>query len=122
MPTLLFDQSELVSRHIVEQLAKGDSIPMLDIMQRHHKVSFYLGDITDEWSVLDILKKLGVTYIVQNALLPQGVKDLSIYVKINIKGTRAVVGMAITASVHRLVHTSSTSVTFDGTDVMNINK
>ncbi|KIN97953.1 hypothetical protein M404DRAFT_31764 [Pisolithus tinctorius Marx 270] len=116
------DRSELVGRHVVEQLAKGDSIPVSDIVQRHHEVSFYLGDITDERGVLDILKKLGITYIVQNALLPQGAKDLSIYVKINIEGTGAVVGVAIAASVHRLVHTSSASVTFDGTDVMNINE
>ncbi|KAI6153202.1 hypothetical protein BKA82DRAFT_4349697 [Pisolithus tinctorius] len=116
------DRSELVGRHIVEQLAKGDSIPVLDIVQRHHKVSFYLGDITDEQGMLDILKKSGITYIVQNALLPQGAKDLSIYVKINIEGTRAVISVAIAASVHRLVHTSSTSITFDGTDVMNVDE
>ncbi|KAI6146254.1 hypothetical protein BKA82DRAFT_4015822 [Pisolithus tinctorius] len=114
------DRSELVGRHIVEWLAKADSIPVLDIVQRHHEVSFYLGDITDEWDVLDILERSGITYIVQNALLWRGAKDPSVYFRGYVEGTRAIIEAAITASVHKLVYTSSTGVVFDSTDIMNL--
>ncbi|KAI6155838.1 hypothetical protein BKA82DRAFT_3922871, partial [Pisolithus tinctorius] len=81
------DRSELVGRHIVERLANGDSIPVLDIVQRHHEVSFYSGDTTDEWDMLDILERSGITYIVQNALLRRGAEDPSVYSWGYVEGT-----------------------------------
>ncbi|KAI6157147.1 hypothetical protein BKA82DRAFT_3955923, partial [Pisolithus tinctorius] len=108
--------------HIVEWLVKGDSIPMLDIVQRHHEVSFYLGDITDEQDVLDILERSGIAYIVQNALLRRGVKDPSVYFRGYIEGTQAVIEAAITAGVHKLVYTSSAGIIFDSTDIVNVNE
>ncbi|KIO03135.1 hypothetical protein M404DRAFT_27420 [Pisolithus tinctorius Marx 270] len=95
------DRSELVGRHVVERLAKGDSIPVSDIVQRHHEVSFYSGDTTDERDVLDILERSGVTYIVQNALLRRGAKDPSVYFRGYVEGTRAVIEAAIAAGVLR---------------------
>ncbi|KIO01491.1 hypothetical protein M404DRAFT_28533, partial [Pisolithus tinctorius Marx 270] len=91
------DRSELVGRHVVERLAKGDSIPVMDIVQRHHEVSFYLGDITDERDMLDILERLGV--VTTNALLRRGAKDPSIYFRAYVEGTRAVIEAAIAAGV-----------------------
>ncbi|KIO03540.1 hypothetical protein M404DRAFT_43873, partial [Pisolithus tinctorius Marx 270] len=83
---------------------------------------FYLEDITDEWDVLDILNKSGVTYIVQNALLWHSAKDPSIYFKGYVEGTRAVIDTAIAAGVHKLVYTSSAGIIFDSTDVVNVDK
>ncbi|KAI6148877.1 hypothetical protein BKA82DRAFT_22636 [Pisolithus tinctorius] len=100
----------------------GDSIPVLDIVQRHHEVSFYLGDITDERDMLDILERSGVTYIVQNALLRRGAKDPSVYFRGYVEGTRAVIEAAIAAGVRRLVYTSSAGVVFDSTDVVNVDE
>ncbi|KAI6008925.1 hypothetical protein F5J12DRAFT_936094 [Pisolithus orientalis] len=54
---------------------------MLGIVQRHHDVPVGLGDITDEWNMLDILNKSGTTSIIWNTLLQQGVKDPSAYIK-----------------------------------------
>ncbi|KAI6143770.1 hypothetical protein BKA82DRAFT_3952884, partial [Pisolithus tinctorius] len=87
-------------------LARGDVISMLDIIQRHHdgdlsphNVLFCMGDITDEWDVLDILKESGTTCIVQTASPQDSTEDPSIYYKVNIKGTQA-----ITAGVHRPIY------------------
>ncbi|KAI6141487.1 3-beta hydroxysteroid dehydrogenase/isomerase family-domain-containing protein, partial [Pisolithus tinctorius] len=110
-------------RCIIEQLARGDAVPVLDIVQRHHgHASFYLEDITDEQDVLDILNKLGATYIVQNALLRRGAKDPSVYFRGYVEGTQAVIDAAIAASVHKLVYTSSAGVVFDSTDIMNVDE
>ncbi|KAI6157723.1 3-beta hydroxysteroid dehydrogenase/isomerase family-domain-containing protein [Pisolithus tinctorius] len=84
---------------------------MLDIVQRHHDIPVYLGDVTNEWDVLDILERSGITYIVQNALL-----------RGYIEGTRAIIEAAIAASVCKLVYMSSTGIIFDSTDVMNVDK
>ncbi|KAI6154929.1 hypothetical protein BKA82DRAFT_4432149 [Pisolithus tinctorius] len=119
---LTVDRSEILGRHAVEQLARGDTIPMLDIVQRHHDVPFYSGDTTDEQDVLDILERSGVTYIVQNALLRQGARDPSVYFRGYVEGTRAIIEAAITAGVCRLVYTSSAGVVFDSTDVVNVDE
>ncbi|KAI5993143.1 hypothetical protein F5J12DRAFT_697466, partial [Pisolithus orientalis] len=110
-----------IRRCIIGQIMKGDTVSVLDIMQRHHDAPGHMENITDEWDVLDVLKNLGVTCIIQNTLLQQGMKDLSIYIKINIKGTGAIIDTAITAGDHRLIYMSSASVVFNGTCVMNIN-
>ncbi|KAI6155129.1 hypothetical protein BKA82DRAFT_22199 [Pisolithus tinctorius] len=119
---LTIDRSEILGRHTVEQLARGDTIPMLDIVQRHHDVPFCSGDTTDERDVLDILERSGVTYIVQNALLWRGAKDPSVYFRGYVEGTRAVIEAAIAAGVCKLVYTSSTGVVFDSTDVVNVDE
>ncbi|KIO04285.1 hypothetical protein M404DRAFT_144012, partial [Pisolithus tinctorius Marx 270] len=114
--------SKILGRHTIEQLARGDTIPMLDIVQRHHDVPFYSGDTTDKWDVLDILERSGVTYIVQNALLRRGVKDPSVYFRGYIEGTQAIVEAAIAAGVRKLIYTSSAGIIFDSTDIMNVNE
>ncbi|KAI6148415.1 hypothetical protein BKA82DRAFT_4479326, partial [Pisolithus tinctorius] len=119
---LTVDRSEILGRHAVEQLARGDTIPMLDIVQRHHDVPFYSGDTTDERDVLDILERSGITYIVQNALLRRGARDPSIYFRGYVEGTRAIIEAAIAAGVRRLVYTSSAGIVFDSTDVVNVDE
>lgn len=93
---------------------------MLGIVQRHHDAPFYLGDVVEDRDVLDILKGLGVTYIVQATLQKRGAKDPSVYIKVNVEGPRAVVDAAIAAGVCRLVYTSSASVMFNGTDIVEV--
>ncbi|KAI6153019.1 hypothetical protein BKA82DRAFT_3952468, partial [Pisolithus tinctorius] len=88
--------SEFIEQHSIKQLAKGDTISVLDIVQRHCSVLFGLGS--------------------------RGTRDLSVYVKINIEGTRAVFDAAVTAGIHRLIYTSSTGVVINGTNVLNVNE
>ncbi|KAI6140502.1 hypothetical protein BKA82DRAFT_4450509 [Pisolithus tinctorius] len=106
----------------VDRSELGDSIPVMDIVQRHHKVSFYLGDITDKQDMLDILERLGITYIVQNALLRRGAKDPSIYFRAYVEGTRAVIEAAIAAGVRKLVYTSFAGVVIDSADIVNVDE
>ncbi|KIN98036.1 hypothetical protein M404DRAFT_31730 [Pisolithus tinctorius Marx 270] len=95
---------------------------MLDIVQRHHEVSFYLGDITDDRDVLDILNKSGAMCTIHITLLQRGTKDLSIYIKANVEGTRAVIDTAIAAGVSGLIYSSSASIIFIGTDIVNVDE
>ncbi|KIO08067.1 hypothetical protein M404DRAFT_378733 [Pisolithus tinctorius Marx 270] len=93
-------RSEFLGRRAIEQLVRGDTVPVLDIVQRHHgHVSLYSGDTTDERDVLDILERSGITYIVQNALLQRGMKDPSVYFGGYVEGTRAVIEATIAAGV-----------------------
>ncbi|KAI6146868.1 hypothetical protein BKA82DRAFT_30585 [Pisolithus tinctorius] len=44
----VIDRSRFIGRHTIKQLAKGNSVSVLDIVQRHHDIPVYLGNVTDE--------------------------------------------------------------------------
>ncbi|KAG6372859.1 3-beta hydroxysteroid dehydrogenase/isomerase family-domain-containing protein [Boletus reticuloceps] len=120
---LVIGGSGFVGRHIVEQLvARGDVVSVFDIVQRHHDVPFYSGDITDEQDVLNAIRKSGTTCIIHTASPQHGAKDPSIYYKVNVDGTQAVINAAVAAGVRKLVYTSSAGVVFDGKDVINLDE
>ncbi|KAF9231507.1 hypothetical protein BU15DRAFT_90891 [Melanogaster broomeanus] len=78
---------------------------------RHHDVPFYSGDITNERQVFDAIHKSGTTCIIHTASPTHGAKDPSIYHKVNVEGTQAVINAAVAAGV-----------VFDGNDVINLDE
>ena len=60
---LVIGGSGFVGRHIVDALlARGDSVAVFDIVQRYHDVPFYSGDISEEKSVSDALRKARICF------------------------------------------------------------
>ena len=56
---LVIGGSGFLGRHIVEALlARNDSVSVFDIVQRHHDVPFYSGDISEEGQVSEALRKV----------------------------------------------------------------
>ena len=56
---LVIGGSGFLGRHIVNALlARGESVSVFDIVQRHHDVPFYSGDITEKISISDALSKV----------------------------------------------------------------
>ncbi|TFK28007.1 C-3 sterol dehydrogenase [Coprinopsis marcescibilis] len=112
-----------LGRHIVTQLKdRGDIVSSLDIVQRYDDVAFYSADITDEDQVASALKRSGATCIIHTASPPANLKDESLYYKVNVEGTRAIINAAIQCGVRKLVFTSSAGVVFNGADNVDVDE
>ncbi|KAM5533594.1 hypothetical protein V8D89_012707 [Ganoderma adspersum] len=120
---LVIGGSGFLGRHIVEALlARGDSVSVFDIVQRHHDVPFYSGDISEEDQVSDALRKSGATCIIHTASPLHGLDDPALYWKVNVDGTQAVINAAVANGVPKLVYTSSAGVVFNGDDLIDVDE
>lgn len=56
---LVIGGSGFLGRHIVEALvARGDTVSVFDLVQRHFDVPFYSGDITNDQDVGNAIQKV----------------------------------------------------------------
>ncbi|KAK7056739.1 erg26, C-3 sterol dehydrogenase [Paramarasmius palmivorus] len=127
MPTkdiyLVIGGSGFVGRHIVQQLLdRGDTVSVLDIVQRYHDVPFYSADISDQEQVASALRRSGTTCIIHTASPPAGLSDPALYWKVNVDGTKAVIAAAVECGVKKLVFTSSAGVVFSGSDLIDVDE
>ncbi|KAF9016895.1 C-3 sterol dehydrogenase [Hymenopellis radicata] len=117
---LVIGGSGFLGRHIVQQLlARGDNVSVFDIVQRYDDVPFFSGDISEKEQVAAVLRRCGTTCIIHTASPPHGLKDPSLYWKVNVDGTKAVIAAAQETGVTKLVYTSSAGVVFSGSDVID---
>ncbi|XP_006462721.1 hypothetical protein AGABI2DRAFT_193828 [Agaricus bisporus var. bisporus H97] len=112
-----------LGHHIVQQLlARGDSVCIFDLVQRHFDVPFYSGDITNVDDVSSALRKSGTSCIIHTASPPAGLKNEALYYKVNVEGTKSVIAAAVSTGVRKLVFTSSAGVVFNGADLINVDE
>ncbi|KAJ7780584.1 C-3 sterol dehydrogenase [Mycena maculata] len=117
--------SGFVGRHIVQQLVdRGDTVSVLDIVQRYHDVPFYPVDITDQAQVAAALRSSGTTCIIHTASPPAALKleDPDLYWRVNLGGTKAIIAAAVETGVRKLVFTSSAGVVFNGADLIDVDE
>ncbi|KAK0187974.1 C-3 sterol dehydrogenase [Armillaria mellea] len=120
---LVIGGSGFLGRHIVNQLLeRGDNVSVFDIVERYHDVPFYSGDISEQDQVAAALQKSGTTCIIHVASPPHGLKDPSLYWKVNVDGTKAVIAAAQETGVRKLIFTSSAGVVFNGADIVDIDE
>uniref|UniRef100_A0A0W0EV51 3-beta hydroxysteroid dehydrogenase/isomerase domain-containing protein n=1 Tax=Moniliophthora roreri TaxID=221103 RepID=A0A0W0EV51_MONRR len=120
---LVIGGSGFVGRHIVQQLLdRGDTVSVLDIVQRYHDVPFYSADISDQEQVASALRRSGATCIIHTASPPAGLSDPALYWKVNVDGTKAVIAAAVECAVKKLVFTSSAGVVFAGSDLIDVDE
>ncbi|KAI4217298.1 MAG: hypothetical protein LQ351_000607 [Letrouitia transgressa] len=111
--------------HIVKQLVKEAlQVSVLDLrtnINRVPGVSYYDGDITTFYSVYNVLKQAKPEIIIHTASPLAGTNNGPLYHKVNVEGTRNLIGIARqNECVKVLVYTSSASVVHDGvSDLFN---
>lgn len=68
------------------------------------------------------MEQSGATCIIHTASPPHGIPDQSVYFKVNVDGTKAVIAAAVATGVPKLVFTSSAGVVFNGADLADVDE
>ncbi|XP_059372797.1 sterol-4-alpha-carboxylate 3-dehydrogenase, decarboxylating-like [Carassius carassius] len=112
--------SGFLGRHLVERLVdRGYTVNVFDIRQAYDLpgVVFHRGDLCDRQAVLGALREVSVVF--HCASPAPASDDRALFHRVNIDGTRTVIQACHEAGVQKLILTSSSSVVFEGTDIMN---
>ena len=119
---LVIGGAGFVGAAIVRQLLDHNAtVSVFDIRQPKYNfesssVKFFIGDICNVDDVSKAIKDQ--TIIIHTASPPHG-QSKKIYFKVNVEGTKNVMDICKKFKVKKLVFTSSASVVFNGTDVLN---
>lgn len=107
--------SGLIGRQIVDKLkARGDTVFVLDVTQRHDDVPFHHVDVTNKDGLRDTLKRCGATCVFHLASPHAGTARAEVFWKVNVEGTKNVIAASVEAGVRKLIYTSSSGVVFNG--------
>ncbi len=122
-----------LGRCIVEQLlARGETdVRVFDIRKgfEDDRVKFFVGSICNEEDLRPALR--GVTTVYNTVSPPHGTStpniigfltsmkggEYDLYFKVNVTGTKTLLKVSAESGVKQFIHTSSSSVVFDGTDI-----
>jgi len=86
------------------------------------KYDYVKGDITDLSSLVEIFQRVKPTAVIHSASPPiptVGKGDKILYFRVNVEGTKNVIKACNESGVKALVYTSSASVIYNGTDLVN---
>lgn len=113
-----------LGHHIVSQLLPSTSVSVLDIRttrNRFPSVDYYDADITSPIAVLEVLRKAKPQVIIHTASPVFGPGMASLYLKVNVEGTRNLLECAGQVNfVKAFVYTSSASIVHDAvSDLVN---
>ncbi len=119
---LVIGGAGFVGAAIVKMLLQHHAkVSVFDIRQPKYSfessaVKFHIGDMCN---VEDVSKACaGKTVVIHTASPPHG-QSRKIYFRVNVEGTQNVISVCKQVGVKRLVFTSSASVVFNGTDMLN---
>jgi len=112
-----------LGRHIVEQLlARGEkNVRVFDIRKgfEDERVMFFVGSIRSTADLLPAMR--GVTTVFNTVSPPHGA-SYQLYFDVNVEGTRTLLEVGGQCGVKEFIHTSSSSVVFDGHDLNGVDE
>ena len=100
-------------------LSKGGDVSVFDLRKTFSDdrlANYYLGDVTKIETLVEACQ--GKTVVIHTASPIHGL-PASVYFKVNVDGTKNVIEACKTTGVQKLVFTSSASVVYDGSDLVN---
>ncbi|TRM63685.1 3-beta hydroxysteroid dehydrogenase/isomerase family-domain-containing protein [Schizophyllum amplum] len=119
---LVLGGDSFVGGHVVQRLkARGDNVSIFDLVDRQYAVPFYQGDICSKDEVLSAIRKSGATCVI-HTISPLSIyhqDELHVFEQVIVQGTKNAIDAALTAGVQKLVYHSSSSVVFDGSDIVD---
>ncbi|ORZ31838.1 3-beta hydroxysteroid dehydrogenase/isomerase family-domain-containing protein [Catenaria anguillulae PL171] len=127
-PVLVVGGDGFLGSHVVEYLLAcsppSTSVHILDIAQRsppRPRVQFHVGTLLDHDALVRVLQDNKIATVIHTASPPHG-KSREFMWSVNVDGTKNLVQACLKAGVTKFVFTSSSSVVFEGQDLINVNE